>query len=367
MEKSKVYFIDFHTTPRQNIVQKLRKLLTKSGMLDINFSRKLVAMKIHFGEPGNFAYIRPSYVSEIVKLVKEQGALPFLTDANTLYKGRRANAVDHLQVAMEHGFNPMGVGCNVIIADGLKGTEIREIEINQKHCKTAKIGSAVADADILLSINHFKGHEMSGVGGALKNIGMGSGSIGGKLVMHSDSSPKIYRANCTGCNLCVKNCAHDAIHLDKEKRAVIDYEKCVGCGQCIAVCQYDSAQAQFNSKNMQEKMMEYALAVVKDKPCFHINFITDVSPLCDCFSYNDTPIVANLGIAVSADPVALDRACIDLVNEAPVNEQSVIGKKWTAGDDKFDLIFPETDWRIGLDYAEKIGIGTQGYELIKIQ
>ena len=367
MEKSKVFMMNMHAIPGHNLLQKLEKLLITAGFETIDYSKKMVAVKLHFGEPGNLSYIRPNYVAVIVRMIKELNGLPFLTDANTLYKGKRSDAVNHLQTAMKNGFNPMAVDCNVIIADGLKGTEYREIEINQKYCKTAKIGAAIADADIIISVNHFKGHELSGFGGALKNIGMGCGSIAGKLVMHSDSQPAINRDNCTGCNMCVQNCNYDAIALDEHQIAVIDYSKCTGCGQCIAVCQYDASQAQFNAQSMQEKMMEYALAVLKNKSSFHINFIMDVSPYCDCWGYNDIPFVPNVGILASFDPVALDKASADLVNQMPVAKESCIGHSFKNGEDKFTSIFHNTDWRIGIDYAEKIGIGTQKYELIKIE
>ncbi len=363
MEKSEVYMMDFHATPKQNLLQKLEKLLKTAGMQKINFSKKMVAVKIHFGEPGNLAYIRPNYAAVVVKMIKEWQGLPFLTDTNTLYKGRRSDAVNHLQTAMENGFNPMVVGCNVIIADGLKGTDYREIEINQKNCKTAKIGTALADADIIITVNHFKGHEITGFGGVLKNIGMGGGSVGGKLEMHSDSSPVIDKDKCTGCNMCVDNCNYDAIKLNDDQIAVIDYSKCTGCGQCIAMCQYDAPQPQWNSKSTQEKIMEYALAALKGKSAFHINFITDVSPFCDCWGFNDIPFVQNIGILASTDPVALDKACADLVNKVPVVQESCIGKDYQAGEDKFTKIFHNTDWKIGIDYAEKLGLGTQQYEL----
>ncbi len=366
MISSKVYFIDFHTSPKQNILDKLRLLLNENGINTIDFKKKLTALKIHFGEPGNLAFIRPNYAAVVVKMVKESGGMPFLTDANTLYKGRRSNAVDHLQSAMENGFSPSTTGCNVIIADGLKGSEYKEIEINLKHFKTAKIGSAIANADIIITLNHFKGHELSGFGGALKNLGMGSGSVGGKLEMHSDSQPFIVRENCTGCGVCVDNCAYDAIHLENDNIAAIDYTKCAGCGQCIAVCQFDSPQAKFNAINMQEKMMEYALAAGLGKKTFHINFIMDVSPYCDCWGNNDVPIVNDIGILSSFDPVALDRACADMVNKAAILPNSVIGSQNNQQKDRFSLLFPHIDWHIGLDYAEKIGLGTQNYELIDI-
>jgi uncharacterized protein len=364
---SKVFFIDFHTHSGLNIFKKLEFLVEAAGIKQINFKKKLVAIKLHFGEPGNLAYIRPNYIAPISKIIKEMEGLPFLTDANTLYKGGRSNGVYHLQAAMENGFNFITTGCNLVIADGIKGTDYREIEINQKHCKTAKIGAAIADADILISMAHFKAHEMSGIGGCLKNIGMGSGSIGGKLEMHSDSNPVIQKENCTGCASCEENCAYGAIHLNSENLAEIDYAKCVGCGQCIAVCQYNAAQASGNSINMQEKMMEYAFAILRNKTAFHINFIMDVSPQCDCWGFNDIPIVSNIGILASLDPVAIDRASADLVNQAPVIKKSVLDTKYQAGEDKFDLVSPSTDWKAGLSYAESLGLGSQKYELLEVK
>ena len=362
MSKSKVFFIDFHTSSRQNILQKLEKLITKAGIHNIDFTKKLTAIKIHFGEPGNMSYLRPNYASVIVKIIEQKKGLPFLTDSNTLYKGRRSNGVDHLQSAMENGFVPSVTGCQVVIADGIKGTDYREVEIKQKNCEYAKIGAAIAVADVVISLNHFKGHEMAGFGGCIKNIGMGSGSIGGKLEMHS----YIVEENCTACKVCEQNCAHNAIQVIKEKKvAVINYEICVGCGQCIAVCQYDSAQVHWNAAKMLEKTCEYAFAAIKGKPSFHINFVMDISPNCDCWDFNDIPVTPNIGILASHDPVAIDKASADLVNNAPVYKGSVIENNNRVGD-KFKALYPNTNWEAGLEYAEKIGLGKRDYELINI-
>lgn len=369
MEKSKVFFTDLRTKPGINLLNKLENLVKTAGIEEIDFKNKFSAIKIHFGEPGNLAYIRPNYAATIVKLIKRLGGKPFLSDANTLYSGRRANALDHLEAASENGFNPMTLGCSVLIADGLKGTDYKEIVINQEHCTTAKIGTVIADADIIISMNHFKGHEMTGFGGAIKNIGMGCGSRGGKLEMHSASQPKIKKKNCVGCRQCIINCSHDAIIIDTENKAEIDYEKCVGCGQCVAVCQFNSAQVVWNESadisNM--KIAEYTYAVLKDKPSFHINFIMNVSPNCDCWSSNDMAIVPDIGIAASFDPVALDKACVDLVNKAPVIHGSILDDiSFNDGGDKFNHIHTNTNWETGLKHAEKIGIGKMEYDLIII-
>jgi uncharacterized Fe-S center protein len=373
MDKSKVYFTNLRTTPSSNLLDKMERLVKRAGITNIDFKNQFVAIKIHFGEPGNLAYIRPNYAARMATLLRSLGAKPFLTDCNTLYSGRRSNAVDHLESAMENGFNPISAKCEVIIADGLKGTDYREIEINGEYCKAPKIGAAIVDADIVLTMNHFKGHEQTGFGGALKNLGMGCASVGGKLELHSASQPIVDRENCKSCNICVKHCAHDAIHLDGSKIATIDYEKCVGCGQCVALCQYDAAVMGDGdtSERLNYKIAEYSKAVLLDKPNFHISFIMNVSPECDCWNHNDAAIVPDLGIAASFDPVALDKACADIVINAPILET---GNRLSdpphhdhlEGCDKFHIMHPETNWQAGLEHAEKIGLGTQEYELITV-
>ncbi|MDI6618988.1 MAG: DUF362 domain-containing protein [Clostridiales bacterium] len=370
MEKSKVYFTDLKTRPNYNLLDKLERLVKRAGIEKIDFSNKFVAIKIHFGEPGNMAFIRPNYAAKMVSIIKSLGGMPFLTDSNTLYTGRRSNALDHLQSAAENGFTPLTVGCNIIIADGLKGTDYREIGINLKYCKTAKIGAAIADADVLISMSHFKGHEMTGFGGTLKNLGMGCASRGGKLEIHSASQPRIDKENCRSCGLCIKNCSQKAISFDENKKASIDYSKCIGCGQCVAVCQFNGAQVVWNESadTATEKVAEYAYAVIKDKPNFHINFIMDVSPDCDCSPSNDYAIIPNIGIAASFDPVALDKACVDLVNKAPALKGSVLSdNRYREGEDKFTHIHSNTDWRAGLEHGEEIGLGKQDYELILVK
>lgn len=372
MTSSKVWFTNLRAKPSQNLLKKLENLVIKAGIEKIDFHRKIVAIKIHFGEPGNLAYLRPNYAAQIVRFLKSKEGIPFLTDCNTLYYGRRSNAPSHLEAAFENGYNPLVTGCPVIIADGIKGTDFREIELNLEYSRTAKIGAAIADADIIITMSHFKGHEVTGFGGALKNLGMGCASVGGKLFLHSDSSPEIHEKNCTGCRICELNCAHDAVHVGKDKIAHIDYVKCVGCGQCIAVCQYDSARVVWGetSEKVCRRVAEYSYAVVKDKPSFHISFIMNVSPDCDCYGFNDYPLVPDLGIAASFDPVALDQACADLVKAAPALPGSRICENHEHGDmhddDKFRLTHTDTNWQAGLDHAVKIGLGNTEYDLIKV-
>lgn len=371
MSGSKVYFTDLHTNPSLNLLKKLEQLAVSAGFNDIAFDRKMVAIKIHFGEPGNLAFLRPNFAATIAKMVKEKGGRPYLTDSNTLYSGRRSNAPDHLDSAFGNGFNPLSAGCHVIIADGIKGTDYKEIDVNMEFTQKAKIGSAVADADVLISMNHFKGHEQAGFGGALKNLGMGCASIGGKLFLHSGNPPAIYKKNCTGCAICEDNCAHYAVHVEDDGVAVIDISKCTGCGQCVAVCQYDAARVVWGESSdiLLKKISEYAWAAINSKPALHINFIMSVSPDCDCWGHNDVPLVADIGIAASTDPVALDKACADMVIAAPAYPGSKISygsDENLAGKDKFNLAHPLTNWITGLKHAEKIGMGSLDYELIKL-
>ncbi|MCX8128792.1 MAG: DUF362 domain-containing protein [Clostridia bacterium] len=375
MGKSKVYFTNFRTRPDQNILQKLDKLMKKAEMEKIVFDKKFTAVKMHFGEPGNLAFIRPNYVRRITDYLKSLGGLVFLTDTNTIYRGKRSHAVDHLQTAAENGFNPISVGCNVIIADGIKGTDQREVEIDCKHVKTAKIGTAIADADIIVTVNHFKGHEMTGFGGAVKNLGMGCGSRCGKLEMHSSSKPVMIEEKCIGCGQCAKSCSQDAVYFNN-KKAQIDMVKCIGCGQCVSACLYDAAVIQFNEAAdiAAEKIAEYAYAAIKDKPAFHISFIMNISPNCDCWWFNDTAIVPDIGIAASYDPVALDKACVDMVNNAPEIKGSALDDNiqqncsHSAGEhsDKFKIIYPGIDWFVTLKHAEELKLGSLDYELVQI-
>ena len=373
MAKSQVFFTNLRTNPHSNLLDKLERLVARAGMLDMPLKDSFVAIKIHFGEPGNLAYIRPNFAARLAQVLRKAGAKPFLTDANTLYSGRRANAVDHLQSAMENGFNPISADCNVIIADGLKGTEQVEIPIGGEYCKAPKIGAAVANADVVVSMTHFKGHEQAGFGGALKNLGMGAASVAGKLELHSNSQPKVNEDKCIGCGVCVSHCAHDAIRLDDKRKAKIDYGKCVGCGQCVALCQFDGAvlASWDTSERLNYKIAEYTKAVIKDKPNFHISFIMNVSPECDCWNHNDAAVVADMGILASFDPVALDQACADMVKAAPAlptdnRLHDGHSHETMAGQDKFRVMHPDTDWDAGLEHAVKIGIGSRDYDLINV-
>ena len=372
-ERSAVYFTTFKATPRETLLQKLHRLMKTAGFEQIDFRDKYTAIKIHFGEHGNLAFLRPNYARVVADYVKELGGKPFLTDCNTLYVGSRKNALDHLDTAYMNGFSPLQTGCHVLIADGLKGTDETLVPINLEYVKEAKIGKAIMDADIFLTLSHFKGHEEAGFGGALKNTGMGCGSRAGKMEQHSDGKPKVNQEACIGCHACAKICAHDGPQFENGK-ARIDHDRCVGCGRCLAICPKDAIEPSWQDsvKLLNYKIAEYSYAVLKDRPSFHISLICDVSPFCDCHAENDIPIIPDVGMLASFDPVALDQACVDLCNKMPVIEGSRLDDHLKEFGDKdpdhehFHMNHPDAEWKTCLEHAEKIGIGTCAYELITI-
>ena len=296
-----------------------------------------------------------------------------MTDCNTLYPGSRKNALDHLDVANKHGFMSATTGCQVIIADGLKGTDEIDVPVvNGEYCKVAHIGRAVMDADVFISLNHFKGHEEAGFGGALKNIGMGCGSRAGKMDQHKSGKPHVTEALCRCCKQCAKECGSDAILFDTGK-AVINQDLCKGCGRCIGACNFDAISNNNESavNDLDCKIAEYTQAVCYGRPSFHINMILDVSPWCDCHAYNDTPLIPNIGMAVSFDPVALDQACSDLCMKAArfentrITDNIGLGVKMSS--DLWKDSTPASSWQETLIHAEKIGVGSREYELVTVK
>ncbi|MDR2528187.1 MAG: DUF362 domain-containing protein [Synergistaceae bacterium] len=362
-----VYFTDMRCKVGVSLLDKLDRLIVRAGIERIDFKKKYVAIKVHFGEPGNLSFLRPNFAKTVVSKVKTLGGKPFLTDCNTLYVGRRNNALAHLDAAFENGYFPLSTGCQNIIADGLKGTDDVELPVEGGvYCKTAFIGRAVMDADVLVSLTHFKGHEGAGFGGAIKNVGMGCGSRAGKMNMHSAGKPQVDKARCVGCRACAKQCAHGAISFDGSARIVHDI--CAGCGRCIGACNFHAISlADWNgSKDLNCKMAEYCKAVLAGRPHFHISVVNQVSPCCDCHEENDVPVVPDIGMFASFDPVALDKACVDAVNAAPAIAGSVLSERERVHDDHFTDIHPTTDWRYQIDHAETIGLGSSKYELITV-
>ena len=374
MEQSKVYFSDFRALPGTNLLKKLQRLMRAAGIGQIDFDHRFAAIKMHFGEPGNLAFLRPNYAKAVADVVKELGGMPFLTDCNTLYAGRRKHALEHMDAANENGFSPLSTGCQIIIGDGLKGTDDVEVPVpNGEYVQTAKIGRAIMDADIFISLSHFKGHEMTGFGGAIKNIGMGCGSRRGKMEQHAAGKPQVNRDLCVCCKVCSKHCGQDAIHYDSGK-AEIDYSRCVGCGRCIGVCSFDAIHSPDDAAaaDLDRKMAEYALAVVHGRPSFHISLVQDVSPYCDCHGENDAPILPDVGMFASFDPVALDQACVDAcLRQQPIPGSALDDQMHAPGfcdhHDHFINSMPNTDWKVCLAHCEEIGIGTRSYELIEVK
>lgn len=374
MEKSKVYFTDFRTRVGVSLTEKLQRLIKKAGITDIDMDGKFVAIKMHFGELGNLSYLRPNYAKAVADVVKECGGKPFLTDCNTLYPGSRKNALEHLDCANINGFNTITTGCQIIIGDGLRGTDDITVPVrNGEYCKEAYIGRAVMDADIFISLTHFKGHESTGFGGAIKNIGMGCGSRAGKMQQHNSGKPIVHDDLCRGCRRCAKECGSDAITYENGK-AVINQDICKGCGRCIGACAFDAIENQNWNANeiLGRKMAEYSQAVCDGRPTFHISLVRDISPNCDCHGENDAPILPDVGIFASFDPVALDQACVDACLHATPMPNSQLSNNladphWHHHHDNFLDSNPNVRWKETLEHAEKIGLGTREYELIQMK
>ena len=374
MEKSKVYFTDFRTRVGVSLTEKLQRLIKKAGITDIDMDGKFVAIKMHFGELGNLSYLRPNYAKAVADVVKECGGKPFLTDCNTLYPGSIKNALEHLDCANINGFNTITTGCQIIIGDGLRGTDDITVPVrNGEYCKEAYIGRAVMDADIFISLTHFKGHESTGFGGAIKNIGMGCGSRAGKMHQHNSGKPIVHDDLCRGCHRCAKECGSDAITYENGK-AVINQDICKGCGRCIGACAFDAIENQNWNANeiLGRKMAEYSQAVCDGRPTFHISLVRDISPNCDCHGENDAPILPDVGIFASFDPVALDQACVDACLHATPMPNSQLSDNladphWHHHHDNFLDSNPNVRWKETLEHAEKIGLGTREYELIQMK
>ena len=375
--KTDVYFANLGAGGK-TILDKLSILLDRTDLKGKIREKDLVAIKLHFGEVGNTAFVRPIFLRRVVERVKEWQGKPFLTDTNTLYRGMRQEAISHLTTAYQHGFAYSVIDAPILIADGLRGNSAVNVRIDKPLFKTVSVARDIHMADVLIGVTHFKGHELSGFGGTLKNLGMGCASREGKLSQHSNISPQVKEKTCNGCKRCLTSCAYDAILMKSPNRNVekkstvasVDPQKCVGCGECILTCPTGAVQIQWNETIplFQKKMVEYAYGAVHKKKgkALYLNFLTQVSPACDCYGYSDTPIVHDIGVLSSEDPVAIDQASVDLVNGETGNRSSKLPGAWEPGGNKFRAIYPEVDWNIQLAYGEEIGMGTREYELVKI-
>lgn len=367
---AQVYFADMRAGMRENLHSKLERLISSAGLPTMIHNGELVAIKMHFGEKGGHAYIRPTFVRRIVDQVKILGGKPFLTDSSTLYPGERKEAVSALTCAIENGFAYAVVNAPLIMSDGLRGHSAKRVKVPGELLSEVDIGLEIIEADALIVLSHFKCHELTGFGGAIKNLAMGCSSREGKLEQHSTVAPSIAEEHCTTCGACLKACAHNAIDLASGK-AVLDENLCVGCGRCITACEPKAIRIQWDKESslVMKKMAEYALGAISGKQgqLLFINFITQVSPACDCYGHSDAPIVPDLGILASTDPVALDQACADLVNQARGLPDTAMTTGHEPGCDKFRGVYPQIDWEVQLKHGEKVGLGERTYELLRLK
>ncbi|GAB4334675.1 MAG: DUF362 domain-containing protein [Candidatus Abyssubacteria bacterium] len=372
--KSKVYFSDMRAKKGASLPEKLERMCKKLSVFRNITKGELVAITLHFGEQNNTGFVRPLYIRRIVDLVRQAGGNPFLTDANTLYRGRRSNAVDHINLAMEHGFSYATVNAPIIIADGLNGKDYVEVEVEGTHCKKAKIASAAYHADSLISVAHVKGHVIFGFGGAIKNVGMGLGARSGKQMMHADLRPEIVSGKCTGCGLCTEWCPTGSLSLvetaDRDRPlSVLTAATCIGCGECVVTCRHDAIKISWSGapQSVQEKTAEFTSAILKRKKGKFgaINFLMDISPDCDCLSHTDAAIVPDIGILASDDIVAIDLASVELINREPSLNKTAIPAAKMGEADKFAAIHG-VDWSHQIRHAERLGLGSTVYELKRI-
>ncbi len=374
---SVVWFADIRArADGENKLSKIEALFKAAGFAKLVEKGDLAAVKLHFGERGNDTFLSPIFAAKVVELLKAAGGNPFLTDTNTLYSGGRHNAVDHLNTATAHGFTPATVGAPVIIADGLRGTSFRKVTINKTHFKTVSIADAVLDARCMIVLSHFKGHMMGGFGGAIKNLAMGCAPSQGKCDQHA-SRFAVDPEKCTACGRCITPCPQGAISFvpyagkgKKSKNAHIDKEKCIGCGECLTFCRFGAVSINWQAEigPFAERMAEYAYGAVKDKKnrVGYINFLIDITPDCDCAGWSDVPLVPDIGILASHDPVALDQACLDLVNARQGLAHSLLQHNLEPGADKFKGVWPHTRGEVQLGHAQAIGLGSTAYKLVDV-
>ncbi len=354
---SNVYFISVMDNETADITeQKIKLLYDEAGFSSIIKPQKSVAIKTHFGEKGNRTHLTADQIRPIVEKVKESGGKPFLTETSVLYRGNRSNALDHILLAFDHGFTYENVGAPIIMSDGFLGVWEREIAINGDYYEKVGIAGDAIAAETMLIVSHATGHVLSGLGAALKNLGMGLSSRMGKLSQHSEVAPKVEASQCDLCKTCMKWCPENCI-LENDGTAFIEEEKCIGCGECIAVCKTGAVQFSWDatSENMQKKMVEHAFGIhveMKEKLAY-MTFLTNMTKDCDCMKSKEK-MIPDIGILASFDPIALDMATLDLTQQ---KNQENLSK----------LAFPQHDPLIQIDHGVKLGMGSKEYTLKEIR
>ncbi len=335
---SVLYFLDLRKKYKDSFLKLFERLIEVSQGLSIIKQNAPIAVKTHFGEDGNIFFVTPLYVRRVVELVRKAGGRPFLTDTTTLYSGRRFKGDTHIELAKEHGFD----FAPIIIADGLYGDEYYEVN-------GSKIARLFKNIDTMVCISHFKGHLVTGFGAALKNLGMGCASKGGKLSLHSRSRPFIEKEKCTFCLKCYDYCAYNAIEKNKN-HVVINQNKCTGCAGCMSICPERAIRFSWSaaSEEVQRGIARYTADVVRGKKIFYINFLTNITPDCDCLYNAEPPICPDIGILAGFDPVAIDQASYDLAQK------------------KIDELRQDIDAQIQLCYGEECGAGARKYEIKSI-
>jgi len=353
--KEKVFFLPSHENDDiDSLCTKLENFIRKENFFDFIDENDMVAIKSHFGETEGLGTVKPPFLKMMGDIVKEKKALPFLTETSTLYKGGRDNAVNHIKLANEHGYSIEKTGMPLIMADGLIGDEEIAVKVPGKIYDEVNIASMIVKTQALIMVSHFTGHILAGFGAALKNMGMGCSSRKGKMIQHSDAKPKIKKRKCTRCGQCIKWCPVSAISM-QDDGAVIDKAECIGCGECLAVCRFDAVKFSWKTTYdlVQKKIVEHAWGVAEsnENKIVYINFLTSISKDCDCMDKSEN-IVTDIGILLSHDPVAIDAASLDLVEER--------GGK-TVSEMCYDI-----PYRFQVDYAKEIGFGNSDYEIVEI-
>ena len=345
-----------HQKESGEIASHVSRLFQAAGFHDCIIEKDMVGIKLHVGEKGNSTHIRPEWVKPVIEGIRSKNALPFITDTCVLYKSQRDNAVKHLILAAEHGFDMAGLNVPMIIADGLNGSDEKCVPIKGTHQREVSVASTAVDANSLIFLSHITGHVAVGFGGTIKNMGMGFASKKGKLRQHAAMKPEIDERTCTGCGMCIKWCPADAIAM-KGDVACIDSDQCIGCGECMAVCRFNAVTHDWNkdSRLLQEIMAEHALGVVtgKEGRVGYFNFLVNVTKDCDCWDVEQKALFPDIGVIAGTDPVALDTAALDLIEKRTGKSL----REWG---------YPDIDLRIQIRHAEAVGMGTTNYELTEI-